>query len=233
MTRQLDDFAPLSTPLIFDACLRLGTPIRCAPANLTPIEPGMKIAGVVRPVRHYGSVDVFLEALEEAHPGEVLVIDNGGRTDEACIGDLTVLETRAAGLVGMVVWGLHRDTPELLEIGFPVFSLGSSPCGPQRLDEREPEALLSARFGALEATGGDVVCADADGALFVPLQSWEEVLATARTIFETERRQAEEVAAGRTLREKLRFREFLDRRAENPGWTFREHLRDIGGSIEE
>ena len=44
------------------------------------------------PARHYGSVDVFLEALSSAGPGDVLVIDNGGRTDEACIGDLVALE---------------------------------------------------------------------------------------------------------------------------------------------
>jgi 4-hydroxy-4-methyl-2-oxoglutarate aldolase len=87
-----------------------------APAGLNPIREGDRMAGEVLPVRHYGSVDVFLEAYESASGGEVLVIDNGGRTDESCIGDLTVLEAQAAGISGILVWGLHRDSAELTEI---------------------------------------------------------------------------------------------------------------------
>lgn len=85
-------FSELSTPLIADACLRLGIPIRVAPPGIHVLPEGSHIAGRVLPVRHYGSVDVFLEAMMLAQPGDVLVIDNGGRMNEGCIGDLTVLE---------------------------------------------------------------------------------------------------------------------------------------------
>src|SRR5215469_17997305 len=100
-------FAKLSTPLIADAALRLKIPLRMSPPGIRPIIPNQRLAGPVLPVRHFGSVDVFLEAMQAAHPGDVLVIDNGGRTDEGCIGDLTVLEARATGLAGVVVWGTH------------------------------------------------------------------------------------------------------------------------------
>ncbi len=226
-------FAQLSTPLIADACLRRDQPLRLALAGLHPLQPGVRLAGRAQPVRHYGSVDVFLEAISIATPGDVLVIDNGGRTDEGCIGDLTVLEAQAGGLAGMVVWGCHRDTTELRQIGFPVFSYGICPAGPTRLDAHEPEYLHSARFGALEVTTADVVFADDDGAIFVPVDRVGEVLATAEAIWRTERKQAAAIQSGVSLRQQLRFEAYLARRTAEPGYTLRQHLRAIGGAIEE
>ena len=85
--------------------------------------PGSRLAGRVCPARHAGSVDAFLEAFETAAPGDVLVVDNGGRLDEASASDLEALEAleaQAAGMEGMVIWGLHRDTADIRAIGLPV-----------------------------------------------------------------------------------------------------------------
>ncbi|MFI1658652.1 RraA family protein [Streptomyces sp. NPDC020472] len=229
----IKDFADLSTPLIADACVRLGEPLRAAPAGILPVVAGQRVAGRVLPARHHGSVDVFLEALTHAAPGDVLVIDNAGRRDEACIGDLAVLEAEAAGVAGVVVWGLHRDTPDLIEIGLPVFSYGRHAPGPVRLDDQEPDALTTARVGDHEVTAADVVLGDDDGVLFVAADRLDAVLETARALFRTEREQARRIRAGETLRAQTRFDEYLAGRAEDPSYTFRRHLRRIGGAIEE
>jgi 4-hydroxy-4-methyl-2-oxoglutarate aldolase len=79
----------------------------------------------------------------------------------------------------------------------------------------------------------DVVFGDLDGILFVPDQQVEEILAVARSIWQRERDQASAMRAGKTLREQLRFDAYLARRAADPSYTFREHLRALGGAIEE
>lgn len=226
-------FATLTTPHVADACLRTQVPVRCATALLRAVVPGSRLAGRVSPARHVGSVDIFLEALERAEPGDVLVVDNEGRLDEACVGDLAALEAQAAGLDGLVVWGLHRDTADIRAIGFPVFSLGAIPTGPQRLDVRPPDALESATVGDWTVGREDLVLGDDDGVLFVPAPRAAEILTLAETIRDTERRQAERIGAGVSLRKQLQFDTYLEQRQRTPSLSFRDHLRAVGGAIEE
>ena len=226
-------FSELATPHIADACTRLGMKMRVAPAGISSLHVGSRAAGRALPVQHFGSVDIFLEGFDHAEPGDVLVIDNHGREDESCIGDLTALEARAAGISALVIWGMHRDSAELQEIPLPVFSYGTNPCGPQRIDPRTPDAMLRARFGRCEITREDTVFADRDGVFFVELPRVEEVLQAAVEIAEIEKKQADSVRGGETLRQKLHFAEYIEQRAKDPHLTFRRHLRRIGGAIEQ
>ncbi|MES1247688.1 MAG: RraA family protein [Actinomycetota bacterium] len=222
--------ADVTTATVADACIRCDVPLRAAPAGVLPVVGGTRVAGRVLPARHYGSVDVFLEAFADAEPGDVLVVDNGGRLDEACVGDLTILEARAAGVAAVIVWGLHRDTQQLVELGLPVWSYGAHPVGPTRLDDRDGAPV---RIGDWIVTREDVVVADDDGVVFVPRDRVDQVLAAAREIGRIEREQAARIAGGETLRAQTQFDEYLARRAADPAYTFRAHLRRIGGAIEE
>jgi len=225
-------FTSLSTPAVADACMRLGVAFRAADPGIAPLVRGQKLAGPVLPVRHHGSVDVFLEACERASAGDVLVIDNQGRTDEGCIGDLTVLEARGAGLAGVVVWGRHRDTDELVRIGWPVFSYGVQPAGPRGMRAAQPERS-DVPFCSFAVAPGDCVFADSDGVIFTSNERLTELMAKAVEISRIERKQAALIESGHSLRRQLRFDEYLEKRRNDPSHTFRRHLRAIGGAIEE
>jgi regulator of RNase E activity RraA len=171
--------------------------------------------------------------MQAAKRGEVLVIDNGGRLDEGCIGDLIALEAENCGLAGIIVWGAHRDTPEIRQIRLPIFSYGVCPSGPQRLDSRDSSALRSARFGNFLVEPGDIVFADEDGCLFAGPERIDDLIRVAHEIWQRERHQAEAIKRGHSLREQLEFTRYLEKRAADSSYTFREHLRKISGAIEE
>jgi regulator of RNase E activity RraA len=226
-------FATLTTAHLADACIRAQARVRCGPALLRAVVPGSRLAGRVSPAQHVGSVDIFLEAVEEAEPGNVLVVDNGGRLDESCVGDLVALEAHHAGLEGIVIWGLHRDTADIRAIGLPVFSLGAIPTGPLRLDARPHDALKSATVGDWTVDHEDLVLGDDDGVLFMLAARAEEIITLAETIRDTERRQAERIRAGASLRSQVHFSAYLAQRQQTPSLSFRDHLREVGGAIEE
>ena len=148
-------------------------------------------------------------------------------------GRLVVPEAQAAGLDGIVIWGLHRDTADIRAIGLPVFSLGAIPAGPQRLDARVRDALASATVGDWAVDRQDLVLGDDDGVLFVPASRAGEVFTLAETIRDTGRHQAGQLHAGISLRSQVQFDSYLAQRQRTPSLSFRDHLRAVGGAIEE
>ncbi len=221
----------LFTAAVADASLRVGVPARPGPAALVPLLRGRAFSGPARPVTHHGSVDVFLEAIDDAEAGAVLVIDNGGREDEACVGDLILLEAREAGLAGVVVWGRHRDTAQLVEIGLPLLSLGARSFGPRRVPPAG-RAMRSAFLDGVAVSEDDWVVGDDDGVLFLAPDRRDEILALAARIQDVETAQADRMRAGESLRRQLGFADYRRRQGEDPEYSLRRHLAERGGAIE-
>jgi hypothetical protein len=61
----------------------------------------------------------------------------------------------------------------------------------------------------------------------------DSVLDEAARIWGTERQQVRAAAEGQTLRQQFDFDRYLLRRANDPSYTFRQHLRERGSAIEE
>ncbi|MEV5376227.1 RraA family protein [Streptomyces nondiastaticus] len=220
--------APLPTTALWDAGVRLGAAVELPPLPLAPAAAGMRCAGPLRRVEHSEGVVSVFAGIDAAAPGDVLLVDNSGRTDEACVGDLVAIEALQAGIAGIVVWGCHRDSDDLAAIGLPVFSLGPCPASP-RLGPGRPAPPALPRIAGRD---GDVLAADADGVLLVPAAARDEVAALAGRIVRAERSQAELARQGVSLREQLSWDRFLERRRTDPGYAFRSHLAQVDGALE-
>lgn len=90
-----------------------------------------------------------------------------------------------------------------------------------------------ARVGGWVVTPEDVVVGDCDGVIFLPYDRLSDIVPAAESIRDTEHRQAELVRQGKGLREHLQFKAYLAEHEKNPNYGFREHLRKIGGAVEE
>jgi regulator of RNase E activity RraA len=201
---------------------------------MRPIRSTWNVSGPAVPVRHDGSVDVLLAALDDLEPGSVLVIDDRGRTDRACIGDLVTLEAKSSGAAGLVVWGVHRDTFALRALDFPVFSLGCCPAGPNAAEVPDPgeHGDESVRIGTHRVLPTDLVVADADGVLLIDERSATAVIAEAHSIQATEREQVKLMNQGMTLRAQLDFERYRRLHETDPAYSLRHHLRARGGAVE-
>ena len=79
----------------------------------------------------------------------------------------------------------------------------------------------------------DLVLGDDDGVVFVPATRAGDIFMLAETIRDTERRQAERIRAGVSLRSQVQFATYLAQRQQTPSLSFRDHVRAVGGAIEE
>jgi regulator of RNase E activity RraA len=120
---------------------------------------------------------MMLEALDDLAPGE-LYLCTGGSPSYAQWGEVLSLRAQRCGAAGAVLDGYSRDTPGILELGFPTFSYG-----PYAQDQGVRGKVVDFRV-PLEIEGvrvrpGDVVFGDLDGTCVVPRSAEEQVFAAA------------------------------------------------------
>jgi regulator of RNase E activity RraA len=114
-------------------------------------------------------------ALDDALPGDVLVINALGGKARAVFGDLLAEICLSAGVVGVVIDGLTRDRDTIAALGLPVWARGISPAGPAK---HGPGAVgVPVACGGAVVNPGDVIVADGDGVAVVPASRADQILA--------------------------------------------------------
>lgn len=136
----------------------------------------LRILGPACTVKVYPGDNLAVhKSLDIAHPGDVVVVDAGGSTMNAVLGDLVSAKARHRGLRGFVVDGLVRDVDAIREIpDFPVFARGISPIGPLHRGPGEVNFPISA--GGIVVQPGDVIVGDINGVVVVPRTMADDLL---------------------------------------------------------
>jgi RraA family protein len=137
------------------------------PAVTLLTDPRHRLSGPACTVKVFPGDNLMVhKALDIARPGDVVVVDAGGSTMNAVLGDLISTKARHRGIAGFVVDGLVRDLPEIQSLDFPVFARGTTPIGP--LHRGPGEINFPICCGGVVVNPGDLVVADAAGIVIVP-----------------------------------------------------------------
>ncbi len=165
--------------------------------GVRPLVPGMRCVGQAVTVRTIpGDWAKPVEAIDVARPGEVLVVDAGGRPP-AVWGELATSSAIQGRLAGLVMYGAVRDTEDIRKSGFPVFTSHVSP------NAGEPKGLgeinAPVTVGGQKVLPGDWILADDDGVVVLPRGRAVEYANRAMDVLERENRIRAEIRAGSTL----------------------------------
>ncbi len=184
-------FADFVTPNISDNMNR----INGACAAIQPMHGPEKLLGSAFTVRtRPGDNLIVHKALDMLGPGDVLLVDAGGDTTNAILGEIMMRIAMRNGATGIVVDGAIRDAAAFAEAGFPCFARGATHRGPYKDGPGEVNAPIT--VGGAIVRPGDVVVGDADGVVVVPLEEAEELAEKVGKIVEKEAMMMREIDEG-------------------------------------
>lgn len=187
----VDALATMGTATVHEAIGRRGF----VGSDVRPIQRSAAIAGSAVTVScHPGDNLMIHAAVEVCRPGDVLVVTNTAPSTHGMFGELLATSLAARGVRGLVIDAGVRDTAELRQMGFPVWSRHVSCQGTVKASPGSVNVPVV--LGGQVVDPGDVVCADDDGVVVVARGEAADALASSRQRLDKEARTRERLAAG-------------------------------------
>tara|TARA_B100000035_G_C20916914_1_gene516665 strand:- start:148 stop:837 length:690 start_codon:yes stop_codon:yes gene_type:complete len=147
-----------------------------------------------------------LRALEMGQPGDVIVVDAGGDLQTSVCGGLMGGLAQNRGIRGMIVDGTGRDTDELEDINWPIWTRAITPRGTHTMfSERKEELSINVPIacGGVVVNPGDFIVADLMGVVVIPQEIAEETVRLAQEQADREEETRKWVAKGKTVEDLL------------------------------
>jgi len=195
----LERIKRLDAASLSDALDRMGIPCGCY--GIKPVTSGQVMVGQAFTVKYIPcgvekkNVGDFLEDVE---PGQVVVIDNGGRDFCTSWGDIMTIYAVQKGIAGTVIDGACRDVRDIRAMNYPMFSKGIfMVTGKDRVQLESVNQPVT--IAGIQVRAGDVIYGDDSGVLVIPYDKAQEAVEIAEEIEEKEARIKEEIRSGSTL----------------------------------
>ena len=177
--------------------------------EIKPIERAMRFAGRALTVRcHTGDNLMLIKAISMARKGDVIVADMGNAVANGPFGEVLAVECVTKGLAGLILNCAVRDSQEIIRLGLPVFSAQICISGTAKATLGTINHPVSC--GGVIVNPGDVVVADADGVVVVPLDEAEDVLNAANSRTAKEAEVMKRLYAGESLFDIYEYQKILD-----------------------
>ena len=165
--------------------------------RIAALRPRMKLAGPALTVDVRPGDNLMIHAaIALAKPGDVLVIDGKADPTAALMGTIMMTACQQLGLAGVVIDGAVRDSLEIDEMDYPVFSFGTNPNGPTKNVPGRIGHPVSC--GGVTVRSGDLVVADADGVVVIERERVAGLLPVARKKVEDETARIAQIRQGNT-----------------------------------
>jgi 4-hydroxy-4-methyl-2-oxoglutarate aldolase len=165
--------------------------------GIRPVFPGVpRVVGpAVTVLVPPGDFLMISAALMQVRPGDIVVVDGRGATSRALWGEYFSTWAQGLGVVAMVIDGAARDATGIEEAGFPVFARATIPRGPTLNGNGEVNVPVSC--GGVCVLPGDIVVADREGTVVIPLRHLDKTLKRVRATADRERTHNGVPAGGR------------------------------------
>jgi len=202
------------TPTISDILDSMGVVGAIPGSVLSPVIPGKKIAGPAITLKYVPERLTATQSFQEkarakladrdayavTEPGDVVVIDGGGRGEISAMGGLSTFVAKKYGLAGNIVDCGVRDVGEMRALDYPVWSRGITPItGKFRFEALEVNGLVVC--GGVSVHPGDLVVADDSGVVIVPQKFLREIVRQAIETSKKEKRLIEAIEGGSSMGE--------------------------------
>ena len=159
----VDALAPFGVATVHEAIGRAGY----LGPGLRPNQQGARIAGVALTVVCWPGDNLMIHAaVEQAQPGDIIVITTTSPSSDGAFGELLATSLAAHGVRGLVMGAGLRDTRELREMGFPAWTAHVSAQG--TVKETPGAVNVPVTLGGQTIHPGDAIVADDDGVCVVP-----------------------------------------------------------------
>ncbi|WP_062516142.1 4-carboxy-4-hydroxy-2-oxoadipate aldolase/oxaloacetate decarboxylase [Demequina gelatinilytica] len=209
----VEAFASIGVATVHEAMGRTGSI-----SALRPIQQGVRVAGTAVTVMSWPGDNLMIHAaIEQCGPGDILVVTTREPSSHGMFGELFATGLQRRGVVGALIDAGARDTQEMRDMGFPVWSRHVNVMGTVK---NTPGAInVPIVVGGQVIDAGDIVVADDDGVVVVPRAEADDALVRSRARLDKEEATRQAFLGGELGLDRYGMRPVL----ADLGVTYRRH----------